>query len=195
LDRANLLLGWVEEARRLGDTVVKIPSISSRVAAVALHLLGDIWLTSVSGGLSVLATALTGWRGPTPGLAIFPRSECLLASATHRREPKPGKEGGHPWISSRRGKPRALRRTPQLAKAVVTRALEEDEAAARAEWLAEFRSDLESYISPEVVARLIVPGVRERPVVDAPPSRVLRPKREGARAAARRSARTPPDAV
>lgn len=46
--------------------------------------------------------------------------------------------------------------------AVVTRALAEDEAAARAEWLAEFRSDLESYISPEVVASLVTPGVRER---------------------------------
>lgn len=51
---------------------------------------------------------------------------------------------------------------PGLDEAIVQRALEEDESAARPEWLAEFRSDLESFVSPEVVVRLVVQGVRER---------------------------------
>jgi len=50
---------------------------------------------------------------------------------------------------------------PGLDATIVERALLEDESAARAEWLAEFRSDLESYVDPATIQRLIVPGRRE----------------------------------
>lgn len=50
---------------------------------------------------------------------------------------------------------------PLLPEAVVTDALERDESAARAEWLAEFRSDLESYVSSEAIRRVVVAGRTE----------------------------------
>jgi hypothetical protein len=51
---------------------------------------------------------------------------------------------------------------PCLPQSVVDRALARDPAAARAEYLAEWRSDIESYISRETVEACVEPGVRER---------------------------------
>ena len=47
---------------------------------------------------------------------------------------------------------------PSVPAHVVDQALAEDEPAARAEWLAEFRSDLEAFVSREVVEGCTVPG-------------------------------------
>jgi hypothetical protein len=47
---------------------------------------------------------------------------------------------------------------PTLDPAVVEEALEEDEAAARAEYLAEFRRDIETFVSREVVNACVVSG-------------------------------------
>ncbi len=52
---------------------------------------------------------------------------------------------------------------PSLAQSVVDRALERDHAAASAEHLAQFRSDLESFISIETVQSCVERGVLERP--------------------------------
>lgn len=51
---------------------------------------------------------------------------------------------------------------PTIDPAVITEALEDDPAAARAEWLAEFRDDIAAYISPEAVEACLLPGVIER---------------------------------
>jgi hypothetical protein len=48
-----------------------------------------------------------------------------------------------------------------VPEATITAALERDPASAQAEWLAEFRSDVESFISPEVLAACVVPGRHE----------------------------------
>jgi len=50
---------------------------------------------------------------------------------------------------------------PSLPQSVVDRALEEDEASASAEYLAQFRRDIESYINRESVEACIVDGRRE----------------------------------
>ncbi|QDM33521.1 hypothetical protein FNL55_20900 [Tardiphaga sp. vice352] len=52
---------------------------------------------------------------------------------------------------------------PSLPQAVIDRALERDPAAARAEYLAEWRDDLESYVSKDIVLSCVEEGVRERP--------------------------------
>jgi hypothetical protein len=52
---------------------------------------------------------------------------------------------------------------PTVPEAVVARALGEDEPAARAEWLAEFRLDVESFIRREVLEACVVPGRYELP--------------------------------
>lgn len=55
---------------------------------------------------------------------------------------------------------------PTLPQRVVDRAMERDPAAARAEYLAEFRTDIESFVSQEAVEACISAGVRERPRVE-----------------------------
>ncbi len=52
---------------------------------------------------------------------------------------------------------------PTLRQGVVERALTEDPEAARAEWLAEFRSDLETFIARDALEEVIVPNRAELP--------------------------------
>jgi hypothetical protein len=47
---------------------------------------------------------------------------------------------------------------PNISEETVEAALEEDPSAARAEWLAEFRRDIESFVSREAVEAVVVPG-------------------------------------
>jgi hypothetical protein len=47
--------------------------------------------------------------------------------------------------------------------AIIAKALEDDPAAARAEWLGEFRDDISGFVDAEIVQACIVDGVRERP--------------------------------
>jgi hypothetical protein len=67
---------------------------------------------------------------------------------------------GDPLILVAQGASRDL--NPTLPQAVVDRALEQDEAVAKAEYLGQFRSDLEQYISREALEPCIAVGVRER---------------------------------
>ena len=52
---------------------------------------------------------------------------------------------------------------PSVSQQVIDAATERDSASAAAEWLAEFRSDIESFIAREAVEACIAWGVRERP--------------------------------
>src|SRR5579883_190170 len=52
---------------------------------------------------------------------------------------------------------------PSLRQSIVDRAMERDAAAASAEYLAQFRSDLESFVSREVVEACVSPGRFELP--------------------------------
>jgi hypothetical protein len=51
---------------------------------------------------------------------------------------------------------------PTLKEAVVTRAMERDAASAQAEYLAQFRTDLESFVNAEAVQACVVPALYER---------------------------------
>lgn len=52
---------------------------------------------------------------------------------------------------------------PQFDQAEIARAVEEDPAVAKSEYFAEFRTDIESYVDPESVARCVIPGRVELP--------------------------------
>jgi hypothetical protein len=67
---------------------------------------------------------------------------------------------GDPLILVALGASRDL--NPTLPQLVVDRALERDPAAARAEYLAQFRTDIESFISREAVEAVVSRGVFER---------------------------------
>jgi len=54
---------------------------------------------------------------------------------------------------------------PTIKDRVIERAMKNDYAAAKSEWLAEFREDLASFVSPEVIDALIIPGRYELPKI------------------------------
>ena len=55
---------------------------------------------------------------------------------------------------------------PTISEAFVAAELEKDEAAARAEYLAEFRTDIETFFCREIVEACVEPGVHARPPRD-----------------------------
>jgi hypothetical protein len=90
-------------------------------------------------------------------IASSPYAKRGVLYETHKRH-----YGNHgdPLILVAQGTSREF--NPSLAQSVVDRALERDHAAASAEYLAEFRSDIESFVSREAVEACITLGVRER---------------------------------
>jgi hypothetical protein len=54
---------------------------------------------------------------------------------------------------------------PTIDKGIIDRAIEEDQAAAAAEWLGEFRLDLTGYVDPEIVDAAVIPGRVMQPPV------------------------------
>jgi hypothetical protein len=63
-------------------------------------------------------------------------------------------------ITATRRRTRSVISAPQ---SLIDRAIERDPANARAEYLAEFRTDIESFVSVEAVLACVQPGLREVP--------------------------------
>jgi hypothetical protein len=102
-----------------------------------------------------------------PAMATIPNAFFLCASSPYARR-------GELWNAFRRWHGRddapalvwhATTRTmnPTVPQAVVDEALERDPAKAGAEFLAEFRKDVETFVSPEVVEAAVVLGRFELP--------------------------------
>ena len=106
-----------------------------------------------------------------PGMATIPGAMLLCASSPYARR-------GELWNAHRKhfgrdGDPilvwQADTRTmnPTVPQRVIDEATERDPASAAAEYLAQFRSDIESFVSREAVEACVSPGVRERaPISD-----------------------------
>lgn len=106
-----------------------------------------------------------------PGMATIPGAILLCASSPYARR-------GALWDAYRRhfGQDRdpilvwrAGTRTmnPTVPQLLINKALERDPAAAGAEWLAEFRTDVELFINREVVEAAIQSGCRELAAVSS----------------------------
>ena len=106
-----------------------------------------------------------------PGLATIPGSMLLLASSPYARR-------GALWNAFKRhfGKDDArvlvwqgtsLEMNPTLDPAIVEAALEDDPESAKAEFLAEFRSDIDAFVSRDVVDAVTVFGRHELPPLSA----------------------------
>jgi len=54
---------------------------------------------------------------------------------------------------------------PTIGEGVIDKAIKADYAAAKAEWLAEFREDLETFLSTEMIEACIIPGRFELPYI------------------------------
>lgn len=103
-----------------------------------------------------------------PGMASIPGSVLLCASSPYARR-------GALWEAYRRHwakaeGPLVWRATtrdmnPTIRQSIIDRALERDQASASAEYLAEFRRDIEAFVSLEAVEGCVSAGVLERPFV------------------------------
>lgn len=103
-----------------------------------------------------------------PAMAQFPNAKLLCASSPYAR--KGALYSAHKTYF---GKPgpillwQAATRTMNatVPQSVIDAAMERDPASARAEYLAEFRSDIEALLAREAVEACISPSVRERPAI------------------------------
>jgi len=104
-----------------------------------------------------------------PALATVPESLMLCISSpyartgplyeAHRQKYGQDIEGTIVWTAPTRDM------NPTIRQSVIDRAVQEDPAAARAEWFAEFREDLETFLTSETVERAIAPGRTELPMI------------------------------
>lgn len=101
-----------------------------------------------------------------PGMAQFPNSMLLVASSPYAK--RGALYDAHREHFGRNGDPvlvwQAATRTmnPTIAQALIDEAMAKDPASAAAEWLGQFRNDIESFISREAVEACISEGIRER---------------------------------
>lgn len=102
-----------------------------------------------------------------PGLASLPGSILIGISSPYRKSGllyKKHKDHfgkNSPDVLVIKAPTRAL--NPTIDQTIIDEAMADDPAAARAEWMAEFRDDLEDFISHEAVMACVESGVRERP--------------------------------
>jgi hypothetical protein len=160
---------------RTGDTLELINGVSVEVRAASFRRLRGPTYTNV------IADEAAFWysdefsanadteilNAVRPGLATTGGPLFIASSPyakrgelwnTHRKHYGPQ---GDPLILVAQGASRDF--NPSLPQRVVDRALERDHAAATAEYLAEFRSDIETFVAREVVEACVTPCVRERP--------------------------------
>ena len=163
---------WLTEQRRLQTRDYRLFDIQHAVLPTKLPL--DVFYRELLDTQWVLYRKHMNWRttpklarvlvAVRPGLATT-QGPLILASSpyakrgvlwdTHRLHF--GKDGD-PLILVAQGASRDF--NPTLSQSVVDRALERDHVAASAEYLAEFRSDIEGFVSHEVV-RACVGGHHE----------------------------------
>jgi hypothetical protein len=106
-------------------------------------------------------------RAISPAQATLPASIKFLISSPH-------KKSGLLWNKHKASFGRnddrvlvlqapTLKLNPTFDPVEIELAMESDPAAARAEYFAEFRSDLSNFVDPETIERAITPGVNVRP--------------------------------
>jgi len=130
--------------------------------------------------VAVLADELAFWRSEDsvspdyevlaavrPGMATIPNAVLLCASSPYAR--RGALYDAHARWYARADAPVLVWNAPTrlmnptVPQSVIDDAMVRDPASAAAEYMAEFRSDIESFISIEAVRACIVVGVRERP--------------------------------
>ena len=106
-----------------------------------------------------------------PGMATIPNAMLLCASSPYARRgalwdahrQHYGKDGDTVlvWQAETRDM------NPTVPQRVIDEATERDPASAAAEYLARFRSDIESFVSRDAVEACVAPGTRERPPISS----------------------------
>lgn len=104
-----------------------------------------------------------------PGMASIPGSMLLCASSPYAR--RGALHDAHKAHWGKDGAPLVWKATtremnPTIPQTVIDRAMERDPASASAEYLAEFRRDIEAFLKLEVIQACVSEGVSERPPED-----------------------------
>jgi hypothetical protein len=107
------------------------------------------------------------YNAVVPGLATLPNSMlCGISSPYAKRGLLHSKHKAHFGVNDDDvlviQAPTAVL-NPTIDQSIIDKALEADPAAARAEWLGEFRDDITNFIDPEIVEMCMSRGVRELP--------------------------------
>ena len=120
------------------------------------------WLSDESANpdveiLNAARPALATTQGPLIAISSpYARRGALWE--TYRKHFKPD---GDPTILVAQGATRDF--NPQLPQSIVDKAMDRDPAAASAEYMAQFRTDVEGFITKEAIDACVDVGVRERP--------------------------------
>lgn len=98
-----------------------------------------------------------------PALATIPESLLIAISTPYSRSGVLWEMYSSHFGSSEKDAPllwraKSLEMNPTLDEQIIKNALKEDYAAAQAEWLGEFREDLENFLSPELIEQAVVEG-------------------------------------
>jgi hypothetical protein len=106
-----------------------------------------------------------------PGMATIPNAVLICASSPYAR--RGALFDAYKRYFGQDGSPVLVWRAPtrvmnpSVPQAVIDAAMERDPASASAEYLAEFRKDVETFVEREAITACVAPGVRERaPVSD-----------------------------
>lgn len=149
------------------DIVVRAASFRGLRGVTAVAVIADeacFWYDEASGSAnpdSAILDAIRPSLATTSGPLIVISSPYARKGAVFEAWQRHFGPAGDPRILIAKGSSRAF--NPSLPQSVVDRAMERDPAAASAEYGGEFRSDLESFISRELIESAIDRGVLVRP--------------------------------
>ena len=170
---AKLIKGKTAEVLALTNGIeieVRAASFRNVRGVTAVAVVGDeacFWYSDDSGSANpdtAILDALRPALATTNGLLAVISSPYARRGAVYETWARHYGEKGDPRILVAQGASRDF--NPSLPQKVVDRAMERDPAAASAEYLGQFRSDLEAFVSHEAVAACIDRGIFERPPVE-----------------------------
>lgn len=158
---------WAEGFDLSNSVTIEVATASFRATrgyAICCAICDEIAFWSVEDSAEPDHEILAALR---PGMAQFPNALLLCASSPYARRGELyrahkshfGKDGD-PILAWQAG---SRRMNPTIKQKLIDDALERDPASAAAEFLAQFRSDIEAFLSREAVEACVLDGVLERP--------------------------------
>ncbi len=186
--QARVIFEYVKGLLQSSDLLASmIESITAETIRLTNGVIVEVHVScskSVRGftSVAILADEISYWRSETsyspdtevinalrPSLSTIPQSMLLCLSSPYRRagalyeafKKHHGKDGDLTLV----WRAPSLLMNPTLSPEVIDRAHEADPTAVQSEWFAEFRSDLQSFVDPDVIEAAIDPGVYKRPRV------------------------------
>jgi hypothetical protein len=183
-DQSKIVLGYI---RSYFDHIPPLRGMVTRRTATGLELQNDVSIEvgtnsfkAVRGRsflLSVLDEVayyqdetsarpdIETYNAVKPGLATLPGAMLVGISSPYRKAgllySKYKKHFGQVDDDVLVIKAPSLALNPTLDQSIIDKALEDDPAAARAEWLGEFRDDITGFVDADVVAACVSSGTRE----------------------------------